>query len=183
MPWSCNWSFYLSELNLDISPVIFDYIYARWLMVLNRGVNVLCIQTILSERWFIIYVPNHYLAWRYSHHAERPNQSEAIISSKAHYYFWELLFPWTHCRVGSPKYDIVVVSRFLSREVGPRLECDAISFPDAFLWLKTHCTIALTFLILYANFLWDALSLNLANVNFSNHWIDHTRLLYNYRTN
>ena len=52
-----------------------------------------------------------------------------------------------------PEYDIVVVSRFLSPEVDPRLECDAISFPDTFLCLKTHFSVALTFLTLYANFL------------------------------
>ena len=63
------------------------------------------------------------------------------------------MFPWTHFRVRLPEYDIVVVSRFLSREVDPRLECDAISFPDSFLCLKTHCIVPLTFLTLYANFL------------------------------
>ena len=74
-------------------------------------------------------------------------------------YFWKLLFPWTHFRVRLPEYDIVVVSRFSSRGVDSRLECDAISFPDTFLCLKTHCTVALNFLTLYPNFLWDVLFL------------------------
>ena len=128
-------------------------------MVSYRGVNVHCILKTLSERWFMC-IAIHYLAWKYSHHAEKPHQSEAIIFSKAHYYIFG-----SYCSLGPilgyvcPNMISLSWASFCVREVDPRLECDAISFPDTFLCLKTHCTVALTLLTLYSNFLWDALSL------------------------
>ena len=116
-------------------------------MVSYRGVNVLCTQTTLSVCLAIILHKGIAIMQKTSSVRSNNFLSSILL------YFWDLLFPWTHVRVRLPENDIVVVSRFLSREVDPRLEYDAISFPDMFLCLTTHCTAAFTFLTLYAKFL------------------------------